>query len=103
MIDDGLFERFPCDAVFAMHNWPGLPPGTIAVRPGPMMAAADRVSITIEGKGGHGAHAYLAIDPVVVAAHIITAAQSHRVAQRQPDRHRGASACARCRPATPAR
>ncbi len=76
MVDDGLFDRFPCDSIFAMHNWPGLPPGTIAVRPGPMMAAADRVSITVEGKGGHGAHAYLAIDPVVVAAHIITAAQS---------------------------
>ena len=76
MIDDGLFERFPCDAVYAMHNWPGLPPGTIAVRPGPMMAAADRISIHIEGRGGHGAHPYLAIDPVVVAAHIITAAQS---------------------------
>jgi hippurate hydrolase len=76
MIDDGLFTRFPCDAVFAMHNWPALPPGTIAVRPGPMMAAADRVTITVEGKGGHGAHAYLAIDPVVVAAHIVTAAQS---------------------------
>jgi amidohydrolase len=76
MIDDGLFERFPCDAVYAMHNWPGLPPGTIAVKPGPMMAAADRVTITVEGRGGHGAHAYLAIDPVVVAAHIITAAQT---------------------------
>ena len=76
MIQDGLFERFPCDAVYAMHNWPGLPVGTIAVKPGPMMAAADRVSITIEGKGGHGAHAYLAIDPVVVAAHVITAAQT---------------------------
>ena len=76
MVDDGLFERFPCDAVFAMHNWPGLPPGTIAVRPGPMMAAADRVTIVVEGHGGHGAHAYLAVDPVVVAAHIITAAQT---------------------------
>ena len=76
MIEDGLFERFPCDAVYAMHNWPGLEAGTIAVRPGPMMAAADRVTITIEGKGGHGAHAYLAIDPVVVAAHVITAAQT---------------------------
>jgi hippurate hydrolase len=76
MIEDGLFERFPCDAVYAMHNWPGLPTGTIAVKPGPMMAAADRVTITIEGKGGHGAHAYLAIDPVVVAAHVITAAQT---------------------------
>jgi hippurate hydrolase len=76
MIQDGLFERFPCDSVYAMHNWPGLESGTIAVKPGPMMAAADRVTITIEGKGGHGAHAYLAIDPVVVAAHVITAAQS---------------------------
>lgn len=76
MIDDGLFERFPCDAVYAMHNWPGLPAGKIAVRPGPMMAAADRITIHVEGRGGHGAHPYLAIDPVVVAAHIITAAQS---------------------------
>jgi len=76
MIQDGLFERFPCDSVWAMHNWPGLPTGTIAVQPGPMMAAADSVTITIEGKGGHGAHAYLAIDPVVVAAHVITAAQT---------------------------
>jgi hippurate hydrolase len=76
MIQDGLFERFPCDSVYAMHNWPGLPPGTIAVKPGPMMAAADRVTITVEGKGGHGAHPYLAIDPVVVAAHVITAAQT---------------------------
>ncbi|TXL66418.1 M20 aminoacylase family protein [Zeimonas arvi] len=76
MIDDGLFERFPCDTVYAMHNWPGLPPGTIAVRPGPMMAAADRITITVEGRGGHGAHPYQTIDPVLVAAHIITAAQS---------------------------
>jgi amidohydrolase len=76
MIKDGLFERFPCDAVFAMHNWPGLPVGSLAVRSGPVMAAADRISITVEGKGGHGAHAYQAIDPVLVAAHIITAIQS---------------------------
>ena len=76
MIDDGLFDRFPCDAVYAMHNWPGLPAGKIAVRPGPMMAPADRITIHVEGRGGHGAHPYLAIDPVVVAAHIITAAQS---------------------------
>ncbi len=76
MIQDGLFERFPCESVFAMHNWPGLPAGTIAVRPGPIMAAADRVTIIVEGQGGHGAHPYLAIDPVVVAAHIITAAQT---------------------------
>lgn len=76
MIEDGLFQRFACDQVYAMHNWPGLPAGRIAVRPGPMMAAADRVSITIRGRGGHGAHAYQTVDPVVVAAQLITAAQT---------------------------
>jgi hippurate hydrolase len=76
MIDDGLFERFPVQQVYAMHNWPQLPPGTIGVNAGPMMAAADRIDITVHGRGGHGAHPYLAIDPVLVAAHIITAAQS---------------------------
>lgn len=76
MIEDGLFERFPIDAVYAMHNWPSLPAGTIGVNPGPMMAAADRIEIVINGKGGHGAHPYMAVDPVLVAAHIITAAQS---------------------------
>jgi amidohydrolase len=76
MIDDGLFERFPADEVYALHNWPGLPAGKIAVRPGPMMAAADRVEIHIAGRGGHGAHPDLTIDPVLVAAHIIVAAQS---------------------------
>ncbi|MBT9505925.1 M20 aminoacylase family protein [Rhodoferax sp.] len=76
MIDDGLFERFPVNAVFGMHNWPAMRPGTIGINPGPMMAAADRVTIEITGKGGHGAHAYQTIDPVLVAAHIITAVQS---------------------------
>jgi hippurate hydrolase len=76
MIDDGLFERFPVEAVYAMHNWPALPAGTIGVNAGPMMAAADRIEIVVQGRGGHGAHPYLAVDPVLVAAHIITAAQS---------------------------
>jgi len=76
MIDDGLFDRFPVDAVYAMHNWPSLPPGVIGLNTGPMMAAADRFEITIQGRGGHGAHPYMAIDPVLVAGHIITAAQS---------------------------
>lgn len=76
MIDDGLFRRFDCQSVYAMHNWPGLPPGKLAVRAGAMMAAADKVTIEIEGRGGHGAHPYLAVDPVVVAAHIICAAQT---------------------------
>jgi hippurate hydrolase len=76
MIADGLFERFPADQVYALHNWPGLPPGQIGITPGPAMAAADRVEIVIDGKGGHGAHPHAAIDPVLVAGHIITAAQS---------------------------
>ena len=76
MIDDGLFDRFSVDAVYAMHNWPSLAPGMVGVNPGAMMAAADRIEIVINGRGGHGAHPYMTIDPVLVAAHIITAAQS---------------------------
>lgn len=76
MIEDGLFDRFPVEAVYGMHNWPGMRPGCIGTTDGAMMASADRVTIEITGKGGHGAHPYLAVDPVLVAAHIITAAQS---------------------------
>ena len=76
MIEDGLFERFPAEQVFALHNWPGLPPGRIGITPGYAMAAADRIEITIDGRGGHGAHPHTVIDPVLVAGHIITAAQS---------------------------
>ncbi|WP_395057182.1 M20 aminoacylase family protein [Polaromonas sp.] len=76
MIEDGLFDRFPVQAVYGMHNWPSMRPGTIGIRPGPMMAAADRITIDINGRGGHGAHAYMTVDPVVVSAHIITAIQS---------------------------
>jgi hippurate hydrolase len=76
MIEDGLFQRFPVDAVYGMHNWPSMRPGTVGINPGPMMAAADRITITIHGRGGHGAHAYTTVDPVLVAGHIITAVQS---------------------------
>ena len=76
MIKDGLFERFPVDAIYAMHNWPAMQPGTVGINAGPMMAAADRITIEIIGKGGHGAHAYQTVDPVLVAAHMITAVQS---------------------------
>lgn len=76
MMDDGLFDIFPCDAVYALHNWPGLPAGQVGINPGPMMAACDRFEITIDGRGGHGAHPYQTIDPVVVAGQIITASQS---------------------------
>jgi len=76
MVEDGLFERFPADEIYALHNWPVLPAGQIGLRPGPMMAAADRIEIHIEGRGGHGAHPHMTVDPVLVAGHIITAAQS---------------------------
>lgn len=76
MIEDGLFERFPVQSVYAMHNWPQMKPGTVGINGGPMMAAADRITIEISGKGGHGAHPYQTVDPVLVAAHIITAVQS---------------------------
>jgi hippurate hydrolase len=76
MINDGLFTRFPADEVYALHNWPGLPPGHIGLNPGPMMAAADRVRITLSGRGGHGAHPHMTIDPVLMAGQVITAAQS---------------------------
>ncbi len=76
MMEDGLFARFPVRSVYAMHNWPALPPGHIGLNSGPMMAAADRVMIEITGRGGHGAHPYQTVDPVLVAAHIITAVQS---------------------------
>jgi hippurate hydrolase len=76
MIEDGLFKRFPCEAVFGMHNRPGMPLGTFAVRSGPMMAGGAFFDIDVEGRGAHGARPESGVDPVLVAAHIATAAQS---------------------------
>jgi amidohydrolase len=76
MIKDGLFERFPCEKVFAQHNSPETPLGVIGITPGPMQAAVDRVQIVIRGRGGHGARPHQTVDPVLVAGHIITAVQS---------------------------
>lgn len=76
MIEDGLFERFPCDAVFGLHNDPSIPFGRIAVKEGPMMAAADECIITVNGRGGHGAEPQDASDPIVCGASIIMALQS---------------------------
>jgi amidohydrolase len=76
MVKEGLFERFPCEAVYALHNWPGLPAGKMAVRPGPVLAATDEMRITIRGRGGHGAMPHLTADPVVAAAQVITALQT---------------------------
>ena len=76
MIEDGLFEKFPCDAVFAIHNKPGLPLGMIATKPGPLLAAADRWDLRISGKGGHAAHPHLSNDPLIVAANLVLALQT---------------------------
>jgi hippurate hydrolase len=75
-MQDGLFERFPCEQVYAQHNSPDMPFGVIGITPGPMQAAVDRIEIRIIGKGGHGARPQQSVDPVLVAGHIITAAQS---------------------------
>ena len=76
MVKEGLFERCPMDKVFGMHNWPTVPAGTFTWREGPMMAAVGSIEITITGKGAHGAHPDHGIDPIVVAAQIVTAFQS---------------------------
>lgn len=76
MVEDGLFERFPCDAIYALHNWPGLPAGMVGINPGPMMAASDKFEIVIQGRGGHGAHPYQTIDPIVVAANMVMSLQT---------------------------
>lgn len=73
MVDDGLFDRFPCDAIFGLHNRPGLAIGNFAVRPGPVMAAGDRWRVTFRGTGGHGGSTpHLATDVTVAAGHFLT-------------------------------
>jgi amidohydrolase len=76
MVKDGLMERFGIEEVYGMHNMPGIPVGQFAIRPGPMMAAADRINIDIEGVGGHAAKPHQAVDPILVGAHIVTQLQS---------------------------
>ncbi len=76
MVDEGLFDRFPCDAVFALHNNPGQPFGQFAFRDGPVMAAVDEAVITVQGHGGHGAEPQDTLDPVVAGASIVMALQS---------------------------
>jgi amidohydrolase len=76
MVKDGLMSRFGINEVYGMHNYPGLPAGEFAIRPGSMMAAADHIEIAIEGKGGHAARPHLAIDTVLVGAQIINQLQS---------------------------
>jgi amidohydrolase len=76
MIQDGLMERFRIEEVYGMHNFPGLPLGEFAIRPGPIMACADRIYIDIEGKGGHAARPHIAIDSVLVGSQIVNQLQS---------------------------
>ena len=76
MIEEGLFERFPCDAVFGLHNDPGIPFGQFALRDGPIMAAVDECRIRINGKGGHGAEPQETADPIVAGASIVMALQT---------------------------
>ena len=76
MVEDGLFERFPCDAIFALHNAPGQPLGTLGFRSGPALASADRVVIELCGKGGHAAMPHFSCDPIVAGSSIVMALQS---------------------------
>ena len=76
MIEDGLFDDFSIDEVYALHNWPDLPLGSFGVNSGPMMAAVDEFDIIVKGKGGHAAFPQLVIDPIIVASQIVTAIQT---------------------------
>jgi hippurate hydrolase len=76
MIDEGLFDKYPCDAVFAMHNGPGTPQGRLVFREGPMMASSDYVTITLHGVGGHGAEPHRTADPIVAASSTVMALQT---------------------------
>jgi amidohydrolase len=76
MVKDGLFEKFPCDAVFAIHNKPDVPVGHMAIRPGPLLASSDRFDIRIKGRGTHAAHPNLGNDPFIIGAQIVLALQT---------------------------
>jgi len=84
MIDDGIFDKFPMEAVFGAHNWPGMPVGTFGVNPGAMMASGNRFSVTIRGKGSHAALPHLGIDPVPIAAQLINGFQTIITRNRRP-------------------
>jgi hippurate hydrolase len=84
MIEDGIFDRFPMEAVFGMHNWPGMPVGSFGVNPGAMMASGNRFTVTIRGKGSHAALPHLGIDPVPIAAQLINGFQTIITRNRRP-------------------
>ncbi|MCZ8095618.1 MAG: M20 family metallopeptidase [Acidovorax sp.] len=76
MIEDGLFEKFPMQAVYGMHNWPGMPAGTMAASAGPVMASTSEFKITVRGKGGHAAMPHMGVDPVPIACQMVQAFQT---------------------------
>ena len=84
MIEDGLFDQFPMDAVFGMHNWPGLPVGAFGLTEGPIMASSNRFQITLQGRGAHGAMPHLGVDPVVAAAQLTLAFQTILTRDQDP-------------------
>ncbi len=84
MLRDGLFERFPVDAVFAMHNWPGIPAGSFALSTGPVMASSNEFRIVVRGKGAHAAMPHLGLDPVPVACQLVLALQGVISRNRNP-------------------
>jgi amidohydrolase len=84
MMKDGLFDKFPMQAIFGIHNWPGMPVGAFGVNPGAMMASSNEFKITIRGKGSHAALPYLGIDPVPIAAQMVMAFQTIITRNRRP-------------------
>ena len=84
MVNDGLFEQFPMQAVFGMHNWPGMPVGTMAVSPGPVMASTSEFKITVRGKGGHAALPHTGIDPVPIACQMVQGFQTIITRNKKP-------------------
>jgi len=83
MVEEGLFDRFPVDAVFGLHNWPGMPIGEFAVANGPAMAAFDVFEIAVNGRGTHAAMPHVGVDPIVVGSQIVSALQT--IASRETD------------------
>ncbi|MFC5477950.1 M20 aminoacylase family protein [Massilia suwonensis] len=84
MMDDGLFDQFPMEAVYGMHNWPGLPAGSFGVIPGPMMASSNEFRVVVKGKGAHAAQPHRGIDPVMVAVQIAQAWQTIISREKNP-------------------
>ncbi|RON80747.1 M20 aminoacylase family protein [Pseudomonas fluorescens] len=87
MIDDGLFQRFPCDAIFALHNMPSYPLGTAVIQAGPTMASSQRVSLRVSGQGGHGAMPEKSVDPLPVVASLINAIQTIKSRNLGPEEY----------------